>query len=284
MTTDGARGPFFTRTSPRLAHFLAGERGPAVLLVMGYGMRGAAWERQVETLGRDHRLCYYDHLGVGASDPARGRVSMRSMAEDALRVMDAAGFERAHLVGVSMGGMIAQELALSAASRFESLTLIATHAGGLRALLPSPRGMRAFARAQVASPEDRLWALTEVLYPDHFVRTYDREKLAARMRRTVGTRAPFPTLARQLLAIAGHDVRARLARIALPTLVVRPGLDVLVHPSHSDFLHRSVSGAALLRIDDAGHGCIFQCADQLADALRAHFAAVTPRSTGIARS
>ncbi|MBC7171608.1 MAG: alpha/beta fold hydrolase [Polyangiaceae bacterium] len=261
----------FTPSSPRIAYYRAGESGPAVLLVMGYGMRGAAWEPQVDTLRRDHRLCYYDHLGVGESDDAPGPITMKTMARDALRVMDAAGFERAHLVGVSMGGMIAQELALHCPERFDTLTLVATHAGGLRSMLPTPRGLSYFARAQVGAPRERVKALTGLLYPESYVASIDKATLEARMRGTVGVRAKRRTLLYQLRAIALHDARARLGAITLPTLVVRPGLDVLIHPSHSDELHRRIPGSTLVRIDDAGHGCLFQSAETLADVLRSHF-------------
>ncbi len=275
MDGSASSGPFFTPTGPRIAYFLAGEAGPPVLLVMGYGMRGVAWEPQVDTLRRDHRLCYYDHLGVGESDDPPGPITMRSMAQDALRVMDAAGFPRAHLVGVSMGGMIAQELALHSPERFESLTLIATHAGGLRSMLPTPRGLRCFVRAQLAPPRERVKALTELLYPDSFVARVDVASLESRMRQTVGRRAKRRTLVHQLRAIALHDARQRLGAITLPTLIVRPGLDVLIHPSRSDELHRHMPSSTLLRIDDAGHGCIFQSAETLADALREHFRAAS---------
>ena len=116
----------FTPTAPRIAYTIHGTSGPPVLLVMGLGMRGVVWRPQVEVLERDHRLLTFDNRGIGESDDAPGPWRIPDMAEDALRVLDAARFSSAHVVGVSMGGMIAQELALRAPRRVRSLTLIVT--------------------------------------------------------------------------------------------------------------------------------------------------------------
>ena len=108
---------------------------------MGFGMPGAVWGPQVDDLQADHRCCYYDHLGVGDSDRGPFLRTIPSMAEDAVRIMDDLSWDRAHVVGVSMGGMIAQELALGFGDRCRSLTLVATHGGAPIASLPTARGM-----------------------------------------------------------------------------------------------------------------------------------------------
>jgi pimeloyl-ACP methyl ester carboxylesterase len=272
VDAHAAAGPRHTPGEPRIAYstFGAGER--RVLLVMGFGMTGAVWKPQVERLERDHRLCYFDNRGIGASEGEPGAHTIALYARDALRVMDALGWDRAHLVGVSMGGMIAEEMALADEARFESLTLIATHAGGPLAMLPTARGLRSFIRAQVGSPQARIAALTELLYTPEFVASLDRVAHERSMAATVGDRARTGTLLSQLHAIARHDTRRRLGRLRLPTLIVRPGADVLVRPSRSDELARLLPHARMLRLD-AGHGCTFECAEALSDALRAHFEA-----------
>ncbi|MFO0602250.1 MAG: alpha/beta fold hydrolase [Polyangiales bacterium] len=261
-----------TTTEPRLAYERAGERGPEVLLVMGLGMRGAVWRPQIDRLERDHRVVWFDNRGIGASDPMRGLPSMDDFALDALRVADDAGFGRFHLVGVSLGGMIAQELGLLAPGRLRSLTLIATHAGGPTGLVPHPRGLYHFARSFTQSGDARVEALQQLLYPPRFLRETDRAALAERIAAQTGAPADRRAALRQLVAVARHDTRARLREVRVPTLVLKPEEDVLVRPSHADVLASRIPGARLHRVRGAGHGLMFQCADEVADAIRAHVA------------
>lgn len=262
-----------TPSEPAIRYFSAGERGPAVLLVMGLGMRGELWRPQVEGLRATHRVAWFDHRGVGESGPAPSRrLRTGDLATDALRVVDAldataraAGdetlrWERFHVVGVSMGGMVAQELALRAPGRVKSLTLIATFAGGpVHARLPPLTGLRAFVTANLArGPEARLRALQTLLYPPEFLATTDRAALRSRMRAQLTGKVARETVLGQLHAVFRHDTLDRLAQLDMPMLVVRPGRDVLVRPTHSDVLLAHLPQARRLDLPDAGHGVIFQ--------------------------
>jgi len=267
-----------TESTPSLHFERQGEKGPAVLLVMGLGMQGRVWEPQARDLSQDHRVVFFDNRGIGKSDALSGRPSVRDFAADALRVADACAFSRFHLVGVSLGGMIAQELALSAKDRVRSLTLIATHAGGPFGLAPHLPGLTAFLRSFVGSREGRIRALQDLLYPPEFLAVVDKDKLDARMKLQVGERAAPRTVVGQLMAVARHDTRARLGGIEAPTLVIRPDLDVLVRPSHSNRLARGIKRSTLLSVPDAGHGVMFQGASVVSEAIRTHVAE-TERST-----
>jgi pimeloyl-ACP methyl ester carboxylesterase len=277
-----------TPTYPRVAYSLAGDHGPRVLLIMGFGMRGAIWRPQVEGLESDHQVATYDHLGTGDSDAPvtlthRGKLStaltlardvtMASMARDALRVMDALGWPDAHVVGVSMGGMIAQEIVLRFPSRVRSLTLIATHPGGVSTLFPSREGIRRFAAANLTTdPKARVGALKRLLYPDAFLRRVDVAALDRRITEMAGKRASASTVAGHFGAVLRHRTRARLHRIQVPTMIVRPGLDILIDPRNSDTLAREIPHARLVRFDDAGHGVTFQCAAEVNREIARHVA------------
>src|SRR4051812_40742140 len=106
-----------------MLHFHSTGEGPAVLLVMGLGLPGDAWWRTVPVLARTHRVVTFDNRGVGRSPQPAGPLTIASMAADAVSVLDAAGLARAHVYGISMGGMIAQELALGFPERVASLVL-----------------------------------------------------------------------------------------------------------------------------------------------------------------
>lgn len=270
-----------TQGEPGIFFETYGALGPKVLLVMGLGMRGALWRPQIDDLARDHRLATYDHRGIGKSGLPARPFTMREMAFDALRVAGALGWERFHLVGVSMGGMVAQEVAIRAAERIASLTLIATHPGGPSGMVPTALGLRAFASALLGPAAGRPAAFERLLYPDAWLATVDRAALAKRAAAQLGDPAPRRTVLMQLGAVARFDSRSRLGDITAPTLVVRPDLDVLVRPAHSDALSRGIRGARLLAYADAGHGVAFQHAVPLSRAIREHVAAVEPASVAL---
>ena len=193
------------------------------------------------------------------------------MADDAFRVMDELGWDQCHVVGVSMGGMIAQHMAVRAEHRLRSLTLIATHEGGLR-WAPTPRGIRQFLRANMSRGSERVAALRELLYPPEFLAVCDLDAMEKRMAAQVGRPADRSTLRAHLAAVARHRTGPRLGRLTLPTLIVRPGRDILIPPAASDRLRKRISHARVLHLPEAGHGAIFQCADEVNTALAAHFA------------
>jgi pimeloyl-ACP methyl ester carboxylesterase len=247
---------------------------------MGFGMRGQVWKPQIEGLSARHRVAWFDARGIGQSESSDGRFGMDDMVRDAVRVLDSLGWaERTHLVGVSMGGMVAQHLALARPDRFSSLALIATTpGGGLRAKLPTYQGLYLFARANLASQAVRKKVLLSLLYTPEFVVRADPGKLEARMEEQMGVRAPRSTLRSQLRAVLSHDVTARLPEIRLPTLVIRPDRDILVRPESSDRLAAGIPNARLLALPDAGHGALFQCAEDVNRALEQHFERVAAAS------
>jgi pimeloyl-ACP methyl ester carboxylesterase len=203
---------------------------------------------------------------------------MLDMAKDAARVLDALGWHDAvHLVGVSMGGMVAQELALHQPDRFATLSLLATHAGGFGAILPRLTGIAHFLAVRVGPAKKRQRALARLLYPKSFLSQCDRAALAARMDFQLQQQPPRKAIRRQMVAIYRHDTRKRLAAIRIPTLIIKPEKDILVHPRHSDSLARAISHASVLRLPDAGHGLIYQSAVAINQRLLEHFGAAPTR-------
>lgn len=273
-----------TATRPRISYEVHGDSGSNVLMIMGLGMRGEVWAPQVAALQQTHRVATFDHRGVGGSESSDTPLwTMKDMARDAARVMDDLGWERAHLVGVSMGGMVAQELALLHPKRFMSLTLIATQAGGPTGWVPPVDGAVNFARTLVGGG-GRLAALQALLYPPEFVASMDAGKMQEQLAVRFGTPAPRSTMIGQVSAVMRHDTRARLPRLRVPTLVVRPGKDRLVDSTRNDDLVKLIPGATLVRLDDAGHGVTFQCAEALNAMLLSHFAAAEGHPDGPAPS
>ena len=227
-----------------------GDAGDPLLCVMGLGGTLDFWEFQTPLFARSHRVCIYDNRGVGRSDKPSGPYTIRTLADDAVAVLDACGFARAHVLGISMGGMIAQELAIRHPDRVGALALAATYAKpddsvrSTRATVPfdpsaaDPRQMFKFMLGLTLSPEfiarEKPWLRT---LRDRVMASWTIEGFMA-----------------QLAAALGHDATADLHRIAAPTLVLKPGNDQLVPPRCSDLLAREIPGAELVTFDGAAHG------------------------------
>lgn len=260
-----------TKTGPRLSYQVFGSQGPPVLFVMGFGMPGAVWGPQVDELQSDHRCCHYDHLGVGESDRGPFLRTIPAMADDAVRILDDLSWDQAHVVGVSMGGMIAQELALRSADRCQSLTLVATHGGAPVASLPTLRGMRFFVQGLFGGQKNRMRSLPRLLYPDEFLESIGPTAIRSHLDVRLGHPPALRTVLGQLYAVWRHSTESRLPEIQMPTLLVRPGKDILIRPTQTDRLAQRIPNARVLRFDDAGHGVTFQKAAELNAALREHF-------------
>ncbi len=266
--------PIVERNNVRFHYDTAGHQGSPVLLVMGYCVPGIGWMPQIPELSKTHRVGWFDHRGVGETSFSPGSFTIKDLAQDALAVMDALSFETAHVVGVSMGGMVAQELALSAPGRVRSLTLIATHSGGLGAACPTFRGVIQAIRVLFKGASNRSSTLRGLLFPSSFLTTCDSDWLDRSMERDFGVPVPYKARRRQFWAVVGHNTRPRIHQLeGIPTLIIKAGKDILVAPTESDRLHKKIPGSTMISMEDAGHGIIRQCADELNAALLDQFAA-----------
>jgi 3-oxoadipate enol-lactonase len=225
---------------------------PPLVLIMGWGGDHTAWAFQVPALAVDHRVIALDNRGAGQSDVPEGPYTIPGMAADVVGLMDALGVTRAHICGASMGGMIAQELALRHPARVRTLQLHCTapviDAYG-RFLIDTLLAVKARGDREENVRAVMPWLLcrkTMIERPD-FIRFWIERALAY----------PYPTgyegLARQADAIRGHDTTARLGEIRVPTLLTTGAEDILVPPASSRELHARIPGAELVTIPDAGH-------------------------------
>jgi pimeloyl-ACP methyl ester carboxylesterase len=190
---------------------------------------------------------------VGLSTAGTGAHDLPSLADDAASLLDHLRWPDAHIVGVSMGGMVAQHLALNRRERVRSLTLIATHPGGLRAL-PKPEGLLRFVQANTRKGPARMEALSKLLFSPRHREVLLREGWTPQELAQFAVASNPAVRLQQLLGILKHDTRDRLHELAgLPVLVVRPGEDHLVNPWGSEELLRRVPGAKILDLPEAYH-------------------------------
>jgi 3-oxoadipate enol-lactonase len=251
-------------------HWESTGAGEPVLLIMGLGLSGGAWWRTVPVLARRLRVITFDNRGVGRSRAFSHAYTTEAMADDAATVLDAAGVERAHVYGISLGGMVAQAFALRHPERVRSLVLGATSPGGPRAVRPDPEVTAFFRRRLGMAPEEAAWASVPINYGPRC-----REQHAERIDEDIAQRLahPFSTSAyrAQLFAAAWHNSHGALPRIAVPTLVVHGRLDRVIPVANGRLIADRIPGARLRILEDAGH--LYPTEEPEADVAIARFLA-----------
>lgn len=224
-------------------------QGTPILLIMGLGYPSDLWHRTRPVLAESHRTLTLDNRGIGRSEAPLGPLSIALMAEDAGAVLDAAGAENAHIFGVSMGGMIAQEFALQYPQRVRSLILGCTQAGGLHAVPAAPDVLMALMSRPNLTPDQAAEIFIPILYNPATPRERIDEDMAI-LRRW----PPHPaTFAAQLQAIVAWEAYRRLPEIAAPTLVIHGDSDRLIPARNGELVAARIPNAQLVQIPHAGH-------------------------------
>ena len=224
-------------------------RGEPVLLIMGLAYPSQMWYRTRPLLASRYRTLVLDNRGIGRSDVPPGPYPIALMASDAAAVLDAAGIECAHLFGVSMGGMIAQEFALQYPARVRSLILGCTAAGGLTAVRAEPEAIQMLKGREKMSPEQAAEAAVPFIYDSTTPRERIDEDIAIR-------RPWFPkpvAYAAQLQGILAWEAYSRLSSITVPTLVIHGESDRLIPPGNATLIAEQIPGAKLVMIPHASH-------------------------------
>jgi 3-oxoadipate enol-lactonase len=234
--------------------------GEPLLLVMGLAADTMAWAMQVPAFSAHYRTIIFDNRDVGQSSMAAGPYEITDMAQDTLALADALELESFHLVGVSMGGAIAQEVALATPDRVRTLTLAMTWPrGGAWAAKLSELWS---ARVERMSREERVDELMLLTLSEDFFENAD----GVAWLRDVMLQNPHPqsadAFARQLDASSRQDTRERLGRLAMPTHVIGAEHDILVPVWKSRELAELIPGAQLSVIDSGPHGANLECAEE----------------------
>jgi pimeloyl-ACP methyl ester carboxylesterase len=224
--------------------------GDPLLMIMGLGATLEWWDRVTPTLSARYRTILFDNRGVGRSDVPPGPYSIPGMADDAVAVLDAAGVTSAHVFGASMGGMIAQEVALRHPSRVRSLILGCTACGG-RESVPAGKDVAAALGARATmTREEAMWVMAPHIFDAGTPREKVAEDIKVRLKSTVSNDGYFA----QLQAIRSWEgTHARLATLTTPTLVIHGETDELVPPENGRIIARAIPGSQLAMIPRASH-------------------------------
>ncbi len=239
------------------------EDDPPVLLVMGLAYPASMWWRLVPALAERYRVLRVDNRGAGLTgDVPGGPYTVEMMAADCLAVLDAAGVERAQVVGISMGGLISQEIALTAPERLTSLCLVATHAGTAHAVWDAEALAMLGNRGEMTVQE-----AAEMSLPFNYAPGTPRERIEEDWAVRFPLAASPAGYLNQLAGASQWSGLERLPSLQVPTLVLHGEIDRLVPADNGRMLAKAIPGAELVVVPDANHILMTDQPEQVEKAL-----------------
>ena len=252
--------------------------GEPLLLIQGLGGNSLHWgDDFLAGLQDTCELVLYDHRGAGRSGILEGELTIARLAEDAVAVLDALEIESAHVVGISMGGMVAQELVLNHPERVRTLTLGCSFPGGPEAKMTDMAVVGMIAEAVLSGDGERaIRAGYDVMIGPEYAGDPANYEIYSQVAERYP--APIPTLMAQLSAIVAHDTSSRLADIGVPTLVIHGTADRLLDSVNGELLARLIPGARLELLEGAGHMFFWEQPQRSAQLVRDHVAAAARAS------
>jgi pimeloyl-ACP methyl ester carboxylesterase len=246
-------------------HYDVHGEGDPLICVHGLGCDRRAWVLQIQPFSQQFRSVFFDNRDVGQSSRATDDYTTGDMAQDVLALADHLELERFHLLGISLGGMVSQQVALAAPERVRTLTLAVTHGGVQRG--GRLRGHLLGAYARHLPREDQVDNLLYLCYTEAF---FENEEMFQFMRNAL-LDDPYPqepeAFARQAAAGANHDVRDRLGELTMPVHVIGAERDLMIPVWKSRELASLIPGARLTIIEGQGHGVMWEAAEEFNAAI-----------------
>ncbi|MDE2060160.1 MAG: alpha/beta fold hydrolase [candidate division NC10 bacterium] len=231
-----------------------------VVWIHGLGIDHRVWALQIPVFSQHFRCITFDNRDAGQSDRSSSSYTIKTMADDVIRLMDALAIDKAHIVGLSMGGAIAQEVAIAYPARVRRLILVSTYTSADRRgadVLNSFAMMRAhFSREEYARATSP-WIFT---YRDYLIPGFIESTITRFLEDPYFL--PADVYARQVEAALGHFTEDRLSEITVPTLIVTGNEDLMTPMRFARTLHQGIPGAKLAVIPGGGHALALTHADE----------------------
>ncbi|HYV65997.1 MAG TPA: alpha/beta fold hydrolase [Myxococcales bacterium] len=248
-------------------------KSPPLLMIMGLGLSSGAWDRLPDRLSTRFRVLAFDHRGTGSSGPPRGVCSMAQLAGDALAVLTAESIPAANVFGISMGGMVAQELALRWPERVRALALGATFASFRASEKPSLEASLDLLLLNCGPRFATAERVGRLLVSPPF-----RQRALEWLRGDAGQTDSLWAALAQLAAVVCHGPEERLRALRVPTLVLSGDADRVVPVENAHRLAALIPGAHLHVLRGAGHAFPLEREEETARLLTEHFGSVDVRS------
>ncbi|MFB0562334.1 MAG: alpha/beta fold hydrolase [Candidatus Lokiarchaeia archaeon] len=243
-----------------------GEGAPLVM-IMGLSANKDWWHPYVlEQFSKRFKTVLFDNRGAGRTDKPAIDYSIEMFADDTLGLMDKLGIEKAHILGVSMGGLIGQEIALSHPERVDKLVLVSTTCGGSNSIPVPEETLQIMLSRGEMSDEERMRTTVDLLYPEEY-RKNNPEIIEESVRRLMIAPIPIDAYMRQLQGAAQFNSYDGLHQINAPTIVLTGKKDVLLPWENSKILAKKIPGAKLVTFEESGHGMVSQNAEEFTKAV-----------------
>jgi 3-oxoadipate enol-lactonase len=230
-------------------------QGDPLLLIMGFGMPGAAWAPMLPYLSGFQGI-YFDNRGTGLSDKPEGAYSIAEMADDASNLIRRLGLERVRVYGISMGGMIAQELALRHPEQVGMMVLGCTTPGGTEGVRGSDEVLQSLvmgSKLMALDPDAGIELVLPLLYPPEFIAAHPELRHFMRLGMTLAPPTPPETADKLAAGLMEFDTCDRLHEIECPVMIVHGAKDIIVPPSNATLFKERIRDAELFMIPEAGH-------------------------------
>ncbi len=254
--------PYCTSDGISLYYEVHGQGAP-LLLLSGLGGGVWSWFGQIPFFQTHYRTIVFDNRGAGHSQIPPPPYAIQEFAADALRLLDHLQVEQAFVLGLSMGGMIAQELTLTAPQRVRALVLGCTHCGGSLHISPSPRVVQTLMNNAGLTQEGIIRKNLPLFFSKAGLQSR-REDIESYVHALLqAPHQPKEAFEAQLKAIHDFDCCGRLDTISVPTLIITGSMDILVPPENSRILAERIPHAERVMIPGAGHALHVECRDTL---------------------
>jgi 3-oxoadipate enol-lactonase len=253
--------PYCQTCDVRLYYEIQG-RGPDLLFISGLNGGAWSWYAQIPFFQEHYRTITLDNRGAGRSDLPPGPYRMADFAADALGLLDYLQIDQACVIGVSLGGMIAQELALTAPTRLTALVLVATHCGPPERTPPAPGVLQGISQNQGLTQAQIVEKDLPFMFSARFLESRSEALDAYRQAQLSAPFQPEFAFQAQLAAIQSFSRCRDLRELSLPTLVVTGAEDIIVPPANGRLLLDLLPHARLEELPGAGHALNVECADE----------------------
>jgi len=260
------------RVGEQELHYERRGEGPPLLLIQGMSGTHVAWGEPLRSaLEREFDVVAFDNRGIGLSGPVEGPFTIGEMAADTAELMDELGMESAHVLAISMGGMIAQELALAEPDRLRTLTLGCTYCGGPGSeLMPADNAQKLLTAMSSGDREQAIRASWEVNLSPGFRAEDEEGRYDAFRKMALAVPAARQTIQLQMQAILDHDTSSRLGNVKAPTLVVHGDADGVLPVENGHLIASLMPGARLEILPGVGHMFWWEQPERAAGLVREH--------------